>query len=178
MPLGTFSLGNWFLKDAIMATFWVLFSLGSFGLSSVVFWRPLGCLGCLWTAIGAPFLTFRESIGAPLERHWAPFVACGASIGRLSGSLGVTFGYLGHHFERNFSYCSDLKTFEDLYIFVWRNNTKTNPNCELDPLFVGPNALHINSFTRLLWRNPNFYDTKLFRQKINLKIEESCPEFV
>ena len=81
-------------------------SLGTLGLP----WVPLdghwGSISHLW-----------GSIGAPLERHWAPFVACGGSLDAFRGHWGSLLGSLGDHFERNFSCCSDLKTFEDLYIF-------------------------------------------------------------
>ena len=65
--------------------------MGSFGLSSVVFgdpWAALEPLDGHWGSI----CHLWGSIGAPLGRHWAPFVAFGDPLGRLWVSLGVTVG--------------------------------------------------------------------------------------
>jgi len=137
----------------------------------VVFGQPWAALGAFGQPLGLHFSPLGIHWGAS-RRHWAPFVACGGPLDAIRGHWGSLLGSLGDYFERNFSCCSDLKTFEDLYICL-KKNTK-NPNCELDPLivnpnvlkkkrffspkcvieldplFVGPHALHINSFTRLL----------------------------
>jgi len=70
-------------------------------------WGPLGCLGCLWTAIGAPFVTFGGSNGAPLERNWAPFVASGGPLDAFGGH----WGHLRRHFWSLSEFSVPLKVF-------------------------------------------------------------------
>ena len=66
-------------------------SVGSFGLSSVVFGDPWAALGAFGRPLGL-LLSPLGSIGPPLGRHWAPFVAFGDPLRRLWGSLEVTLG--------------------------------------------------------------------------------------
>ena len=73
---------------------------GFIGLFWPVFgslWEPLGCLGCLWTAIGAPFVTYGVPLGHLWRVIWAPFVAFGGQLGRLWGVLGLHLTPVGVH---------------------------------------------------------------------------------
>ena len=171
MPLGTLEWGYWFLKDASMAIFWVS---GFIGLCWLVFgglWGPLGCLGCLWTAIGALFVTS----GAPLGRLWRIIGLHWDAFGRHWGSI-----LRGHLFiVWNFRVQKTVLKFSG---FVFKEKNAKRPNCELDicwskwrPLKkknIVPKKRHRfrfhicwskgtpkYSFTRLVSRNPNFYNT-------------------
>ena len=56
----------------------------------------LGTLGLPWVPLDGHWGSFCHlcrSIGVPLERHWAPFVAFRDPLGRLRASLGLNFGH-------------------------------------------------------------------------------------
>ena len=82
-----------------------------------IHWALLACLRWSLGSLGLPWVPFvshwgsichlRGSIGAPLGRPWAPFVAFGAPLGRLWASLEVNFGL-------NFSSSDNLRTFRDV----------------------------------------------------------------
>jgi len=139
----------------------IRWSLGTFGLPWVPMDGHWASICHLW-----------GSIGAALGHHWAPFVAFGVPLGFLSVSLGFNFGC-------HFSIFVNVRTFvvygiswrkqhnKGFQVWVepnicgskWRIRKKYFPpkrNIDVVCIFVGVNALRINSFTRLLWRTPNF----------------------
>jgi len=69
-------------------------------------WGPLGCLGCLWTAMGARFVTFGVSTGrlwgiiglhlSPLGIHWGAF---GSHWGHFGAHLAIILVFWGHKYE-------------------------------------------------------------------------------
>jgi len=89
-------------------------------------------LACLWWSLGTPGLPWVPfdghwgsichlwgPIGAPLGRHWAPFVAFGAALGRL---LGVIGGHFGGNFAIilvHFGFFRSLKVIEGHWVSLW-----------------------------------------------------------
>jgi len=65
--------------------------LGFTGLFWPVFgglWGPLGCLGCLWTAIGAPFVTLGRLWGV-IGLHLSPLGPIGAPLKIIGGHVSL-----------------------------------------------------------------------------------------
>ena len=75
----------------------------AFFLSFKFHWALLACLRWSLGTLGLPWVPLDGhwgsichlwgSIGAPLERRWAPFVAVGGPLGRLLGVIGFKFGH-------------------------------------------------------------------------------------
>jgi len=147
--------------------FWVS---GFFGLFWPVFgglWEPLGCLGCLRTAIGAPFVTFGDPLGhlwggiglhlSPLGVHWGSICRLWDSICRLWGS---TLRSDSHDFWLLLT----LNTFKTKLVFVnWKKRAIKRPKCELDCIFVAPNRARTETklirFKKTIPRNLNLNQT-------------------
>jgi len=101
MPLGTLKCGYWILKDASMAFLRVLGFIGLFWPVFGGLLGPLGCLGCLWTAIEALFVTSGGPSGrlwsvigfhlSPLGFHWDAF---GRHWGSVLGLFFIVWNFL------------------------------------------------------------------------------------
>jgi len=83
------------LKDTIMDFFEFQVSLGSFGLSSVVFGDPWAALA----AFGRPLGLHLSSLGI----HWGASGPSSGFICRLWGSIGTPLGVIGAQFWAHFS---------------------------------------------------------------------------
>ena len=164
--------------------FWVLVFIGLLWPVFGGLWIPLGCLGCLWTAIGAPFVTF----GDPLGRLWGVIGLQLSPLGIHWGALGGHWGSLCDHILPKTQFEPFYKISLGIFLKektrheasqVWENHDicgskkRIQKKTDFPPkkrgidfvcIFVGPNALPINLFTRLLRQQPNFNDTKRSRK--------------
>jgi len=113
-------------------------------LSFKVHWALLACLRWSLGTLGLPWVRLDGhwvsichcwgSIGAPLGRYWAPFVAFGVPLGRLWASLGLTLRSLCDQFGLIFSFFVSVRTFVFVCVFLLRTT-----HHEASQLWVGPN---------------------------------------
>ena len=162
-------------------------------MSSVAFGYPWAALGA-----GAPFVTFGGPMGrllgvsglhlSPWGVHWMPLGVIGDHLWRHFWSLLIPLKFVWRRFVTFLTFCAiesfglkkkhsqKSKVWERIGICGSRRTTLKNSffsppkrNIALARIFVGLNALHINLFTRLLWRNPIFYYNKRVRKTWILK---------
>lgn len=116
MPLGTLTTKYGKIKDTILAFFWVSSFIRLFWPVFGGTWGPLCCIGCHWTAIGAPLVTFRGAWGRP----WSVIGLHRSPLKVQSDTFWCHWKHFGRHFAISATHESILAS--HLSCFCWEEN--------------------------------------------------------